>query len=205
MDHPTIDSSTTGHTIGLSSVDYSVHNSVSRLTSYTGLMITVTATIVALARFYLLQNSILPRVYSSATLNNLSGTQRRSFINHHMAASLKIVLLATAIYPLFAILSGSAAPSTPLSPGSRATAGDLLIISCQIFTVMYLFELFFRDEISPISCAHHIGAIIIAQSAVAMSFDPKHQRDALFELLLCFLWGKCKVVQSKKVSLMVFV
>lgn len=120
----------------------------------------------------------------------MSGPQRRSFVNHHMAASLKIVLLITAIYPLFAILTGKALPSSPLSSGSKVTAGDMLIISSQIFTAMYVFELFFRDEVSPISCAHHIGAIVIAQAAVAMSFDAKHERDGLWELLLCFLWGE---------------
>lgn len=52
-------------------------------------------------------------------------------------------------------------------------------ITAQIFTAMCIFELLFRDEISPISCAHHIGAIVVAQSADTMSFDAKHERDAL--------------------------
>jgi hypothetical protein len=165
----------------------STRNSLSYLAPYAGLILTVVTITVALARFYLLQNVILPRAYSSKTLDRMSSPQRRSFINHHMAASLKVVLLAIAIYPLFAILAGKALPSSPLSLGSKVTAGDMFIISTQIFTAMYVFELFFRDEISPISCAHHIGAVVIAQSAVAMSFDAKHERDALWELLLCFL------------------
>lgn len=171
-------------------VMFSTHNSISNLMPYGGLILTITTTIVALARFYLLQNIILPRAYSPTSLAKMTSMQRRSFANHHMAAALKIVLLSTAIYPLFAILSGRATPSSPLSPGSKVTAGDMLVISTQIFTAMYLFELLFRDEISPISCAHHVGAIVIAQSALAMSFDPKHKRDGLWEILLCFLWGK---------------
>ena len=188
-------------TLGQSKVQYSSRNSISQLTPYTGLILTVTTIIVALARFYLLQNAILPRAYSSKTLDKMSGLQRRSFINHHMAASLKIVLLTTAIYPLFAILTGKALPSSPLSPGSKVTAGDMLIISSQIFTAMYVFELFFRDEISPISCAHHIGAIVIGQAAVAMSFDAKHEGNALWETLLCFLWGERAMRHALKMNL----
>jgi hypothetical protein len=190
MDHSKTKTPTSRVSLIQSRVQYSSHNSISYLTPYTGLILTITTIIVALARFYLLQNAILPRAYRSETLDKISGPQRRSFINHHMAASLKIVLLITAIYPLFAILTGKALPSSPLSAGSKVTAGDMLIISSQIFTAMYIFELFFRDEISPISCAHHIGAIVIAQAAVAMSFDAKHERDALWEILLCFLWGE---------------
>lgn len=190
MGHSTTNTFTSRDAPGQDNVQYFARNPISHLTPYAGLILTVTTIIVALARFYILQNVILTRAYSSKTLDKLSSPQRRSFINHHMAASLKIVLLMTAIYPLFAILSGKALPSSPLSLGSKVTAGDMLIISAQIFTAMYLFELFFRDEISPISCAHHVGAITIAQAAVAMSFDAKHERDALWELLLCFLWGK---------------
>lgn len=190
MDHQTIKSSTSRDIPAQGGVHYTARNSISHLTPYAGLILTITTVTVALFRFYLLQNLILPRAYSPKTHGKMSSPQRRSFINHHMAAALKIVLLTTAIYPLFATLSGKALPSSPLSPGSKAAAGDMLIISTQIFTAMYLFELFFRDEISPISCAHHVGAIVIVQSAVAMSFDAKHERDALWELLLCFLWGE---------------
>lgn len=179
-----------GERFDAKSVMFSTQNSISNLMPYGGLILTITTTVVALARFYLLQNIVLPRAYSSTSLAKMSSMQRRSFTNHHMAAALKIVLLSTAVYPLFAILSGKAMPSSPLSPGSKVTAGDLLVISTQIFTAMYLFELLFRDHVSPISCAHHVGAIVIAQSALAMSFDPKHKRDGLWEILLCFLWGK---------------
>lgn len=190
MGHSTNNIHTSRVNLDQGKIQYSTRNSISYLTPYAGLILTVTTIIVALARFYLLQNAILPRIYCPGTLEKMSSLQRRSFINHHVAASLKIVLIMTAIYPLFAILTGKALPSTPLSQGSNVTAGDMLIISTQIFTAIYIFELFFRDEISPISCAHHVGAITIGQVAVAMSFDAKHERDAVWEALLCFLWGK---------------
>jgi molybdopterin synthase catalytic subunit len=55
---------------------------------------------------------------------------------------------------------------------------------------MYLFELIFRAELSPVAVAHHIGSVIIAATAVAISMDPEHQKDALLEFLLCLLWGE---------------
>lgn len=68
--------------------------------------------------------------------------------------------------------------------------GDVMIVATQIFTVMYIFELFYRDKVSPISCAHHVGAIVIAQSAVAMSINFRDEKDAVYEFIMCFVWGK---------------
>jgi hypothetical protein len=54
---------------------------------------------------------------------------------------------------------------------------------------MDLFELSYRAKLSPIAVAHHIGAIVLAQSAVAMSLNWEHERDATIEFILCFVWG----------------
>lgn len=63
---------------------------------------------------------------------------------------------------------------------------------------MYIFELFYRDKVSIINCAHHIGAIVIAQSAIAMSINFGHERDAVYELILCFIWGTLLHVSSSR-------
>jgi hypothetical protein len=55
---------------------------------------------------------------------------------------------------------------------------------------MYIFELLFRAKLSPVAVAHHIGAIVIAQSAVAISLNWQHERDATIEFILCFVWGE---------------
>lgn len=68
--------------------------------------------------------------------------------------------------------------------------GDILVVCSQLFVSMYVFELFYRPKISPISSLHHIGAIVIAQSAVAISLDFEHEVDATIEFILCFVWGE---------------
>lgn len=67
--------------------------------------------------------------------------------------------------------------------------GTVLLVGNQIFVAMYIFELIFRAELSPVAVAHHIGSVIIAAAAVAISLDAEHQKDALLEFLLCLLWG----------------
>lgn len=165
-----------------------VNQLVSQLAPFSGLILTIAACIIAAVRIYLLDLVIIPKFYSPRVLKNLTDGQRRNFVNHHVAAGSKILLMVTA-YPLLAILVGAATPHTPFSPGSSTTLGDVLIVSSQIFTVMYIFELFYRDKISPISFAHHIGAVVIARSTIAMSINFDHERDAVYEVLLCFIWG----------------
>jgi len=167
-----------------------INELISGIAPFSGLILTITAVIFAVVRLYGVERLFLRYVYSAKVTKGLTEAQKRSFINHHMAAGSKIVLLAVCAYPLLSILSGHSTPHTHYAPGSVATLGDVLIVSSQIFTVMYIFELFYRDAISPISLAHHVGAIVIAQAAVAMSINFDHERDAVPEFLLCFIWGK---------------
>jgi hypothetical protein len=55
---------------------------------------------------------------------------------------------------------------------------------------MYIFELLFRAKLSPVAVAHHIGSVMIAVAAVAISLNWEHQRDATLEFILCCLWGE---------------
>ncbi|KID84753.1 hypothetical protein MGU_08098 [Metarhizium guizhouense ARSEF 977] len=171
-----------------------VNQLVSQIAPFSGLILTIAACILAAIRIYLLDLVVIPKFYSPRVLKDLTDAQLRSFVNHHVAAGSKILLIIVTAYPLLAILVGYGTPHTPFSPGSSTTLGDVLIVSSQIFTVMYIFELFYRDNISPISFAHHVGAIIIAQSAIAMSIDFDHQSDAVYEFILCFIWGTFDVL-----------
>jgi hypothetical protein len=58
-------------TLDQGNVQYFARNPISHLTPYAGLILTVTTITVALARFYLLQNVILPRAYCTRTLDKL--------------------------------------------------------------------------------------------------------------------------------------
>jgi hypothetical protein len=55
---------------------------------------------------------------------------------------------------------------------------------------MYVFELFYRPKISPVSVAHHIGTIMIGQTAIAISLNLVREKDATIEFILCTVWGK---------------
>lgn len=59
---------------------------------------------------------------------------------------------------------------------------------------MYLFELIFRAQLSPVAVAHHVGSVTIAAAAVAISLDWEHHTDATLEFLLCLLWGKLHIL-----------
>jgi hypothetical protein len=165
-----------------------VDQSISKLAPFSGLILIITVVIVFAARFYFFEGFSLPRLYGKK-YTSLSDENRRSFVNHHVAGSTKLLLVVTGAYPTLVLAFGSANPHTPFAGSRYVTVGDVLIVCSQIFTVMYIFELFYRHKISPISAIHHVGAIVITQSAVAISLDFSHQVDAVYEFVLCLLWG----------------
>jgi ABC-type uncharacterized transport system permease subunit len=60
---------------------------------------------------------------------------------------------------------------------------------------MYVFELFYRPKISPVSVGHHVGTIMIGQSAIAISLNLIKEKDATIEFILCTVWGKLGPLQ----------
>lgn len=54
---------------------------------------------------------------------------------------------------------------------------------------MYVFELFYRADVSYVSVGHHVGTIMIGQAAIAISLDLVKERDATIEFTLCTVWG----------------
>ena len=43
---------------------------------------------------------------------------------------------------------------------------------------------------SHISAMHHIGTIMVAQAAIAISLNLTREKDATIEFILCTVWGK---------------
>ena len=160
---------------------------ISPILPYCGLILTVVCVVIFLVRFYVFEPMAI-RFYRDK-YTKLDEIQRRSFINHHVAGTIKILLVVLTAYPFIGIISGAKRFHEPLSPHSKVTFGDMLLIISQLFTGMYIFELFYRTQVSYISAAHHIGAIIIAQSATVLGLSPRHKSDATFEFVLCLLWG----------------
>lgn len=172
-------------------VDQLINESISELATYSGLILTVTLVIVFIARLYIFEGFLMRRLYGKKYTAMTDEKVRRGFVNHHVAGTIKIILLVTAVYPFMAVAFGTATMHTPFSGvKGGVTMGDVLVVCSQLFISMYVFELFYRPSISPISALHHIGAIVIAQTAVSISLDFEHEVDATIEFILCFVWGE---------------
>lgn len=176
------------HAIHGPNITRQVNESISKLAPFSAIILTVVCVFVYAYRAYFVQKFLMNTKTYRTRYHSLDEHQRRSFINHHVAATCKTILLISAIYPFLSIAFGKANPHTPFAPGSPATMGDVMVVCTQLFTAMYIFELFYRVNVSPISALHHIGAIVIAQSAVAISLNFDHEQDAVIEFIMCFVW-----------------
>lgn len=179
------------HGLGHPHVDVIINESISRLATYSGLILTVCLVVVFVVRFYIFEAFLMRRLYGEKYTNMTNEAVRRGFVNHHVAGLIKIILLLAAAYPFIAVAFGTATMHSSYDgKDGIVTMGDVLVVCSQIFISMYVFELFYRPKISPVSALHHIGAILIAQSAVSISLDFEHEVDATIEFILCFVWGK---------------
>lgn len=169
-------------------IDDLVDESISVLAPYSAMILTVIVVVVFAYRLYFIEKFLMNTKLYRAKYWALSEDQRRSLVNHHVAGTCKIILFITAAYPFLSIAFGRLNPHSPYIHGSKVTLGDVMIVCSNLFTVMYIFELFYRVNVSYISAAHHIGAIVIAQTAVAISLDFAHERVAVIEFIMCFLW-----------------
>jgi hypothetical protein len=167
---------------------------ISILTAYSGLILTVWLVILFISKHYLLEKILFPRFYRN-TYKNMDDGLRRGFMNHHIAGGVKIVLLIAGAKPFIDVVFGQSELHSPMSKSHvHPTMGDILIVLVQLFVAMYVFELFFRKTLSPIAVMHHVGAIVIAQSAVVLSLDLNKESNATMEFVLCLVWGAFDVL-----------
>ncbi|KAF2404725.1 hypothetical protein EJ06DRAFT_487711 [Trichodelitschia bisporula] len=166
---------------------------ISNLTAYSGLIITIWMVILFFIRFYILEGFIFPRFYGRKW-RDMDDPLKRGFMNHHIAGGVKIVLLIAGAKPFVNVVFGYSDFTSPMGKHAHPTMGDLLIVLTQLFVAMYVFELFYRKTLSPVAVMHHVGAVIIAQSAVVLSLDLEHERDATIEFVLCLVWGAFDVL-----------
>ena len=168
-------------------IRHSPPSSISALAPYSALILSIVLVVLFLIRFYVLQSFLLPKLYGSK-YTQLDDTNQRSFLNHHIAGATKIIILIIAVYPFGSVAFGGAHFHSPFAHGSRVTMGDLLLISAQMLTGMFIFELIYRVKISPVSVAHHIGSIMVAQAAITISIEGAPESS--IEFMLCTVWGK---------------
>lgn len=166
------------------------NESISVLTPYSGLIITIWMVILFLIRHYLLEGWAFRRMYGEI-YERMDDGLKRGFMNHHIAGGVKIVLLIAGAKPWLDVLFGKATLHTPLgSHHYHPTMGDILLVLTQLFVAMYVFELFYRKTLSPVAVLHHVGAVTIAQAAVVLSLNLDHEQDATIEFVMILVWGK---------------
>jgi hypothetical protein len=164
---------------------------ISILAPFSALIISITLVIYFLIRYYVLEGFLIRRAYG-LIYTDLSELNRRGFVNHHIAGFTKIVLLIVAAYPFICVTFGKATFQTAYAHGSVVTMGDILVVVAQTLIAMYIFELLYRVKLSPVAVMHHIGTILIGQTAIAISLRPVREPDAEIEFVLCTVWGTIK-------------
>lgn len=162
---------------------------ISHLAPFSGLILSVILVILFLIRFYILEKWLLKKMYGSM-YTGLDEVNRRGFLNHHIAGAMKPFILLFAAYPFIWVAFGKGMLQSRYAPGSPVRLGDILIIAAQMLIAIYIFELIYRVKISPVSVVHHIGTILIGQSAIAISLNLAREPDADIEFILCTVWGK---------------
>jgi hypothetical protein len=83
-----------------------------------------------LVRYYFFEGFFLNRLYGD-TYRKLNDNRRRGFINHHVAATAKFVMLLSAGPPFFMILAGKANLQTPLAGSKTVKFGDGMFMIMQ--------------------------------------------------------------------------
>jgi len=164
---------------------------ISVLAPFSALILSVTLIILFLIRFYVLEQFLMKRLYGSK-YTDLDEVNRRGFVNHHIAGATKILILVVGVYPFASVAFGKAHFRTPYVHGSQVTMGDILLVNAQMLVAMFIFELIYRVKVSPVSIAHHIGSILVAQAAITISISG--QEDASIEFVLCTVWGAFDII-----------
>jgi len=168
---------------------------ISVLAPFSALIISIIFVFYFLIRFYILEGFLLRKIYGK-TYTNMDENTRRGFVNHHIAGTTKILILVVAAYPFIDVAFGSSTFHSPFAGSKLVTQGDILIVVAQMLIAMYVFELFYRPKISPVSVGHHIGTIMIGQSAIAISLNLVREKDATIEFILCTVWGAFDIVSE---------
>ena len=169
---------------------------ISNLAPFSALILSIVFIIYFAVRFYVLEGFLLKKLYGEI-YTRMDETTRRGFVNHHLAGTTKLLILVAAAYPFVDVAFGSASFNSSFAGSKSVTQGDVLIVAAQMLIAMYVFELFYRPKISPVSVGHHIGTIMIGQSAIAISLNLVHEKDATIEFVLCTVWGKSWQIQIR--------
>lgn len=149
-------------------------------------------------RQFVLEAALNKGLIYKRTWPTLNPRQKRGFVNHHLSFAAKLFVLLFAIYPFFAVATGHADFHTPMfghgvglkHRGGPFTMGDAFFLAITIVSVMYAHELSYREGISPVAVAHHVGVLVMGQLTLYWSASNKHHPDAALEAVLALFWGE---------------
>jgi hypothetical protein len=165
------------------------NEAVSFLTPYSGLLLTICLVVLSGIKNGILEPYIFPRYYGNV-LSRLSDRDQRGFLVHHISAAVKVIILAIGMKPFGDVIFGKSTLHDPFIKGhTQPTMGDMLIPLGQLFVGLYIFELLARKKVSLITWLHHVSAVVLGQTAVALTLDPENQSNATMEFILCFIWA----------------
>lgn len=136
----------THHATGDEHIKHVPLTSLSKLSPYSGLVLSVILVVLFLIKQYIIEAFLLRRLYGSR-YTDLNEVNRRGFVNHHIAGATKLIILVAAVYPFINVAFRYAVLNDPYAKGSRVTLGDILVVCAQLLVGMYIFELIYRVKI----------------------------------------------------------
>ena len=111
------------HDHGRPHVTMLINTEISKLAPYAGLILVISLVIFFLVRYYIFEQWLMPKMYGTI-YSRLNSNQRRGFVNHHVAAIAKVLMLVVGAYPFFAIVASTATMHTPYAGSKHVTLGD---------------------------------------------------------------------------------
>lgn len=136
--------------------------------------------------------------------------KKRTFTNHHVLISAKIIMIGLALYPYLLIVNGLAefddpfVRATAYTPASTTTNGDVVIVATAIFLAMYLHELLFLSSlVSWVSGMHHLGACTVASVMVTRNVRWEVESSTAAYTVLIMTYGMVLVLLTFTILLLI--
>ncbi|KAJ8112339.1 hypothetical protein OPT61_g5270 [Boeremia exigua] len=180
----------------LSSLPQNVHSIqklIDRLVSsysHHGLLILTITLLVFFVATRLFSDFLFPKVIYPDTFKRLTVNHKRRFVNHHVLIAAKGLMIALALYPYLAVVTGLADFGTPFIKGASTTMGDITIIATSIFIGMYLHELLYiSSDVAWVSVLHHLGAVVVASVMVTRNVRWEKESNTTAYTVLIMTYG----------------
>ena len=111
------------HQVGRPYVTELINQEISPLVPFAGIILVSALVVFFLVGAVGFGEHLIPSVYGPI-YSQLNFNQKRGFVNHHVAAVAKIIMLAVGGYPFFAIVAGRATLQTIMPGPMKVTMGD---------------------------------------------------------------------------------